>query len=224
MIEVSDTGKGIAKEDMDRIFEPFFTSKPQHMKSGSGLGLSILHGLVKDHKGYIALESTVGKGTTFRLYFPASEEAQKVESVTTKIDRDRMKGTERVLVVDDEELVLTTTSTALLRFGYDVAAVSSGREAVKLFDAAKKAGKESPFDIVIMDMIMEDLDGLGAYENIIKLYPGQKVIIVSGYASQGQSSAVKKLGVDWLAKPYEQKDLGVAVRNCLDRGAGNSGA
>jgi PAS domain S-box-containing protein len=216
VLEIGDTGVGIEQEALERVFEPFFTTRKQASRAGSGLGLAVVHGIVKNHGGTIDVKTEVGEGTTFRLYFPAVEAAQ----IRTGASADDVpRGTERILVVDDEPQQVMIARVALARQGYVVSEAANGHEAVARFAQANEAGRESPFDLVVLDMLMEEgFDGLTTYREIIKLYPGQKALIVSGYAGdEGAGEEARALGVDWLTKPYQAADIARAVRGRLDR-------
>lgn len=218
VVEVSDTGQGIEKEHMGRIFEPFFTKKERGDHSGTGLGLSVVHGIVKDHGAFINVVSEVGKGTTFALYLPLIDESSDVTQASEQ--KLGSRGSERVLIVDDEPVQRFLVKKGLKRLGYDISEADNGHQAVALFEKAKKAEDDTPFDLIVLDMIMEeDFDGLDTYEAILKLYPDQKAIIASGYAENARVKAAEKLGADWLAKPYEMNDLAGATRKKLDEKA-----
>ncbi len=221
-IEVTDTGCGMNDQTISRIFEPFFSMKAPSERSGSGLGLSVVRGLVKDHAGFLDVQSVPGNGTTFTVYLPSATVIE-VEAVT---DGDNLPGGhERILVVDDEPGQQFLAQRALKKLGYIATVVSSGEEAVALFAAAKRDGKPidgaqgrfEPFDLVMMDMIMKGMDGLAACKAILKLFPKQKMIIASGHAPDDMAAEVKALAIGWIAKPYLAVDLACVVRATLDR-------
>jgi two-component system, cell cycle sensor histidine kinase and response regulator CckA len=216
VLEISDSGAGIEQEALERLFEPFFTTRKKANQAGSGLGLSVVRGIVANHGGAIDVKTEVGKGTTFALYFPALEESPE-QAVTMEDAVPR--GTERILVVDDEPHQLFFSKKALERQGYSIAAAANGHEAVGLFEQAKKAGGDSPFDLVVLDMLMEiGFDGLTTYKEILRLYPEQKAMIASGYAGDEKAEdEARQLGADWLAKPYQTDEIARAVRKRLDR-------
>jgi len=178
------------------------------------LGLSVVHGVVKDHGGAIDVRSEPGQGTTFRLYFPLVEAVLKPsEEVLTTIPG----GTERLLVVDDSPVQRILAEKVLSNLGYKVTVVCSGREAVSLFEDSRSAGEDQPFDLMLMDMIMEeDFDGLAAYEAISALYPEIKTIVLTAYATSERVETLLDLDAYLLMKPYESKDLAEAVRAKLD--------
>jgi two-component system, cell cycle sensor histidine kinase and response regulator CckA len=220
VIEISDTGEGIDKEIFGRIFEPFYTRKKRSDRSGSGLGLSVVHGIVKDHHGFMDVKSDVGKGSVFALYLPlvAQSQEESGESGSAPV----IGGTERVLVVDDEPGQRFIACRSLKRLGYEVAEAEDGHQAVKLFEQRDEGGNlkpESPFDLIVLDMIMEEgFDGLDTYKAILKLYPNQKVIIASGHSEDGRAKDAVDLGAHWLAKPYQRDGIAGAVRKRLEMG------
>jgi CheY-like chemotaxis protein len=208
-IRICDTGIGIGASDLAKIFEPYY-SKKQMGKSGSGLGLAVVYGIVKDHKGFYDIISSLGKGTEFGLYFPVT---QLENSVDLKSGYD-LTGTETILVVDDMADQRQLASELLASFGYAVQTASGGREAIQHL-ATNHA------DLVMMDMIMEQgCDGLDAYREIMRIKPTQRVFIVSGFSATDRVSEMQKLGAgQYLRKPYTRDQLGRAVREELDRTA-----
>ena len=207
LLRVRDTGMGIDPEDMDKIFEPYF-SKKEMGTSGSGLGLSVVYGIIKDHKGYYDVFSTVEEGTEFVLYFPFCEEAAGKEPDTvTNVD-----GSETVLVVDDVEEQRVIASELLSSVGYKIETVQNGRDAVEYL-------KDNHVNIIVLDMIMEeDFDGLDTYREIIKLYPGQKAVIVSGFSPTDRVNEMQRLGAGpYVKKPYTLTTISKAIREELDK-------
>jgi len=207
---VSDTGIGISTDDMNRIFEPFYTKKVMG-RSGTGLGMAVVWGTVKDHKGYIDVQSTEGMGTTFTLYFPVTRE--KTRRAPDERDEIFYRGNgETILIVDDVREQREISAQMLERLGYTVTAVSSGEEAVAYM-------KDHSVDLVVLDMIMDPgIDGLETYRHILSLHPGQKAIIVSGFSETQRVKKLQKLGAgEYVKKPYLMEKLGTAVRNELDR-------
>ena len=216
VLSVADTGSGMSPETLGRIFEPFFTTKAPSERTGSGLGLSVVHGLVRDHKGYIDVESAPGAGTKFSIFFPAVEDTT-LSPPAGGPKAEVKKGDERILVVDDEPAQLTVVRMVLRKAGYKVTAVESGNEAMNLMDAAKQAGQPAPFDLAILDMRMHDTDGVTLLRKMLALYPGVKAIVSSGDAPDDWSDQAVKMGADWLGKPFMAADLVRAVRKRLDR-------
>jgi CheY-like chemotaxis protein len=209
-LSVSDDGCGIESHELGQVFEPFFTKKRAKETSGSGLGLAIVHGVVKEHDGFIDVASTPGVGTTISLYFPLVDGAERREQV-----RVVPRGNARILIVDDEPMLLRTGRRVLVRLGYQVEVMESGLRAHELFSRAAASG-QSPFDLVIMDMLLgESLDGLQVIEKIQRLFPAQKVIVVSGHAPSERAELAVKKGLTWLGKPYGMETLAQTVQQVL---------
>jgi len=204
---ISDTGTGIAPEDMVKIFDPFFTTKSSARKQHTGLGLSVVHAVMEDHSGFIDCESRVGGGTSFYLYFPTSRKAVELPK-SDKI----YGGNERVLVVDDDDLQQKVTCSIIEKLGYDVASVKSGEEAINMIMA-------EPYDLLILDMVMPDgIDGMETYQRALEINPNQKAVIVSGYSENERIEMALKLGAGtFLRKPLTIKSLAQATREVLDK-------
>ncbi|ADW16246.1 integral membrane sensor hybrid histidine kinase [Desulfobulbus propionicus DSM 2032] len=212
VLEVSDQGSGIRPEDLDKIFEPFYTSKKMG-KSGTGLGMAVVWGTVKDHQGYINCESQVGVGSTFTLFFPVTSHQSFQRQVrTTVLDACRGQG-EHILVVDDIVEQREIASSILRELGYQVTTVASGEEAVRLVARQR-------FDLVLLDMILgEGMDGLDTYQSILVHAPGQRAIITSGFSETERIAQALQLGVgQYIKKPYMIAKLGRAIREELTRG------
>ena len=210
MLSVSDDGCGIQPHELGQVFEPFFTKKRAKDTSGSGLGLAIVHGVVKEHEGFIDVTSTPGVGTTISLYLPLVDGLERREPVLAA-----PRGNARILIVDDETLLLRTGRRVLDRLGYQVETMDSGLRARELFSRAAASG-QSPFDLVIMDMLLgEPLDGLQVIEQIQLLFPAQKVIVVSGHAPTERVELAVKKGLTWLSKPYGMDTLAQTVQQVL---------
>ena len=214
-LSVSDDGVGIEPHELGQVFEPFFTKKRAKETSGSGLGLSIVHGVVKEHEGFIDVTSTPGVGTTICLYFPLVDGAERREPVLAA-----PRGNARILIVDDEPIQQRTGRRVLVRLGYEVETMDSGLRAYELFKRAAATG-QSPFDLVIMDMVLgEVLDGLQVIEHIQRLFPAQKVIVVSGHAPTERAELAVAKGLTWLVKPYGMETFAQTVQRVLtDAGA-----
>jgi PAS domain S-box-containing protein len=210
VLTVSDTGGGISRADIDKIFEPFYTKKKMG-RSGTGLGLAIVWGTVKDHRGYIDAESVPGEGSTFTLYFPATREDLPEELKKIPVDQYLGKG-ESLLVVDDVAEQRDVAMSLLTRLGYRVHAVSGGAEAVEYL-------KTHAADLVVLDMIMDPgMDGLETYQRILDFKPGQKAIIVSGFAETDRVQEALRLGAGgYVRKPYLKEKIGMAIRAALNR-------
>jgi signal transduction histidine kinase/ActR/RegA family two-component response regulator len=208
VLTVSDTGEGIPSGDLERIFEPFFTKKKMG-RSGTGLGMSVVWGTVKDHKGYVDIQSTKGKGTTFTLYFPVTrKEISKGEPLQIE---DYMGNGESILVVDDIKDQREIASQILMKLGYSVTTVSSGEEAVDYM-------KDNSVDLLVLDMIMSPgIDGLETYKRILSFHQNQRAIIASGFSATDRVKEVQKIGAGaYIKKPYTLEKIGMAVKTELD--------
>ncbi len=207
---ISDTGDGIPAEDLKRIFEPFYTKKAMG-RSGTGLGLAVVWGTVKDHQGYINVESTEGKGTTLTLYFPVTREEEESETLSVSAADFMGKG-ESILVVDDVKEQLELACLMLKKLNYSVTGVRSGEEAVEHL-------RHKRADLVVLDMIMDPgMDGLSTYAGILEIQPGQKAIIVSGFSETQRVAKAQALGAGtYVKKPYILEKLGTAVKKELER-------
>ena len=214
-LEVRDTGCGMDTKTIARIFEPFFSTKSPTERSGSGLGLSVVHGLVKDHAGFLDVKSEPGKGSTFTIFLPAAPSENEIPPETDLCHLP--EGTERILIVDDEPGQRFLTEMYLTKMGYIPTVVSTGDDAVALFETAGREGKAPPFDLVLTDMIMEGLDGLATCRAIRKLYPSQELVIMSGHVPDGYAPQIKELDAEWLNKPFTPIELARAIRLRLDR-------
>ncbi|MBA4397463.1 MAG: hypothetical protein C0394_08790 [Syntrophus sp. (in: bacteria)] len=206
---VADDGVGISEADAERIFEPFYTKKVMG-RSGTGLGMAVVWGTVKDHEGYIDVQSRQGEGATITVCFPATrQELSRTPSPT--IDAYMGRG-ESILVVDDLEEQREIASGMLKKLGYRVAVAASGEEAVAYV-------RQRPVDLLVVDMIMEPgMDGLDTYKSIIRDYPAQKAIIVSGYSESRRVREARKLGISaYVKKPYLLENIGLAVQEALKR-------
>ncbi len=209
-IKVSDSGIGMTPKDIENIFEPFYTKK-QMGRSGTGLGMSVVWGTVKDHGGYIDIQSKEGKGTTFTLYFPATREKLQTDSVGASIDEYKGNG-ESILVIDDVEEQREIATSILKKLGYSVASVSSGENAVEYV-------KNNSADLLVLDMIMDPgMDGLDTYRQIIEIHPRQKAIIASGFSKTERIKELQRIGAgQYIKKPYTLAKIGSAIKEELER-------
>ena len=209
-LNVSDNGIGIPPHDLERIFEPFYTKKVMG-KSGTGLGMAVVWGTVKDHKGYIDVKSTEGQGTAFTLYFPVIRQELPIDESILSL-KDIMGKGESILIVDDLKDQREIASELLLKLGYSVVSVSSGEEAIDYM-------KNNSADLLVMDMIMEPgIDGLDTYKKILEINPGQKAIITSGYSETERVKEAQRLGAtSYVKKPYLLEKIGKVVRAELDK-------
>ncbi len=213
VLSVADKGPGIDRRHLESIFEPFYTKKTLG-RSGTGLGLAVVWGTVKDHGGYIDVSSHDDAGTIFRIFFPVTNDPLLPKTRAVSIESCRSKG-ETILVVDDIEEQRELAKTILSRLGYTVYTADGGREAVEYCQANRP-------DLVILDMIMEPgMDGLETYRQIITHQPGLKAIITSGFSETDRVSQAMSSGVGaFVRKPYLAATLGQAVRRELDRDPG----
>ncbi|MEO6775311.1 MAG: response regulator [Kofleriaceae bacterium] len=211
VLKVSDTGTGIAKEDLSRIFEPFFTKKKLG-RSGTGLGMTLIGSAVKEHRGFLDLSTAEGEGTTFELYFPATREEVMAAEPPARLEDCR--GTERVLIVDDVFEQRRVATNMLRKLGYDVHAVDSG-------EAALSHLQTSSADILVLDMIMEPgIDGCETYRRILTQCPGQRAIIATGFSSSERVEEALRLGAgEYIQKPYTLERLARALRRELTKPA-----
>ncbi len=209
-LSVSDTGVGMSKEEAERIFEPFYTRKKMG-RSGTGLGMAVVWGTVKDHDGYIDMLSLKGEGTVFTLYLPVTREKFQAGEIGMPLDRYTGNG-ESVLVVDDVEEQREIATAILRMLGYSVSSVASGEEACEHM-------KSHSADLLVLDMIMEPgIDGLDTYKKIIEDHPGQKAIIASGFSRTQRVNELQSLGAgQYVKKPYTLEKIGLAVREELGK-------
>jgi PAS domain S-box-containing protein len=205
VLTVSDTGIGIHPDEISKIFEPFYTKKVMG-RSGTGLGMAVVWGTVKDHKGYIHVESGMGSGTIFKLYFPVTRK-QHAQHQYDKKTVDYQGNGESILVVDDAQQQREIASKILSQLGYSVKTVESGEEAVEFL-------KKDTVDLIVLDMIMPPgIDGLETYARIIELHPMQKAIIASGYSETDRVKKAQQLGAGkYVKKPYTVQKIGLAVK------------
>ncbi len=210
VLRVEDKGMGIAPEDLNRIFEPFYTKKVMG-RSGTGLGMAVVWGTVQDHNGYINIKSRIKEGTIFELYFPVTRERSRKFTKEVSIDSYMGSG-ETVLVIDDVEEQRTIASALLSQLNYQVLTAQSGEAAIEFL-------KESSVDILVLDMIMDPgIDGMETYARIIERHPGQKAIIASGYAENKRVKETQGLGAGaYIRKPYTLEKIGMAVKAELKR-------
>jgi len=206
-ITVSDTGHGIEPEIVDRIFDPFFTTK--EVGKGSGMGLSVVHGIVKSYKGAISIESELGKGTTLSIFFPVTEEEAVIEPKTFE---EIPTGNERILFIDDEELMVNMAKQILERLGYQVETKMNPVEALELFRS-----NPDQFDLVITDMAMPQMDGDKLANEILNIRTEMPIILCTGFSEKVSEENAKELGIKAFAmKPLVKRDLAVVVRKVLD--------
>ena len=208
LLSITDSGMGISHEDMERVFEPFFTKKVLGC-SGTGLGMAVVWGVVKDHKGFIDVKSTLGAGTTFRLFLPASHQALPERVASPSFDAIQGQG-QSVLVVDDVEVQRIIACGILRKLGYAATAVASGEEALSCL-------QDRAVDLLVIDMIMEPgMNGLDTFKAVRKIWPHQKAIIASGFAETDDVTAAMQLGLSaYVLKPYSIEQFAQAIKEAL---------
>ncbi len=209
-LTISDNGTGISSRDVEKIFEPFYTKKVMG-RSGSGLGMAVVWGTVKDHKGYIDVVSHHHRGTVFTLYFPVTRKQIGKEDIPLSI-QDYMGNKETILVIDDVEDQREIATSILERLNYTVTSVSTGEEAVRYV-------KTHEVDLLVLDMIMDPgIDGLETYRRIIAFNPGQKAIIASGFSETDRVREAQRIGAGtYVKKPYTLQKIGLAVKSELEK-------
>ncbi len=206
-ITVTDTGIGMDEETMARIFDPFFTTKEKGR--GTGLGLASAYGIIKNHGGFIHVESEKGHGTSFMIYLPASD---KVVENDHKSEDELQTGSETVLLIDDEEMILDVGSNMLEGLGYKVMMATGGKQGLKVYEQNKDA-----IDIVIIDMIMPEIGGRETFDTMLKINPSVKVILSSGYSLDGQAKEIMQGGCKgFIQKPFTTVELSNKIRMILD--------
>ena len=212
-LKVSDTGCGIAADNLAKIFEPFFTTK--EVGKGTGLGLSTVYGIVKQTDGFIFAESEVGLGTSFVIYLPVHEAAAAdgVESHAAPMRVDgpakELWGTGTILLVEDEAMVRAVAERALTRQGYRVLTANNGEEALELLDSDER------FDLLITDVIMPAMDGPTLVAHARALFPEMKIVFMSGYAEEQVRSSIELEDVAFLPKPFSVRQIGQAAHDAL---------
>ncbi|MDH3838200.1 MAG: PAS domain S-box protein, partial [Desulfobacteraceae bacterium] len=212
-ISVTDTGAGIDETIQHRIFDPFFTTK--EMSRGTGLGLASAYGIIKSHGGFINVYSREGDGTTFNIFLPASEKKILKE---TMLQKEIIKGTETVLLVDDEEMIIDVGRDVLEKLGYEVLIAKSGKEAIEIYRMNQKK-----IDMVILDMVMPEMGGGDTYDKLRDVNPNIKVLLSSGYSIDGQASKILSRGCDgFIQKPFDIKTLSLEIRTTLGQQFKNS--
>ena len=207
-LTVTDTGSGMDEETKKRIFEPFFTTK--EMGHGTGLGLASAYGIVKNHGGYIDVDSQKGVGTTFRIYLPASD--KPCEPLDRERNRNNItQGNETILLVDDERMILEVGRQLLEAMGYEVITAKDGKEAVQIYES-----KQENIDLLILDIIMPEMNGGDVFDKMKQINPDVKVLLSSGYSVEGQAAQILARGCDgFIQKPFQMGQLSQSIRQIL---------
>lgn len=210
LVEVEDAGTGMSQEVMEKIFEPFFSTK--EMGKGTGLGLSMVYGIIKQTGGFIYPESEMGRGTSFRIFLPRHIPAEgevRVKQVAAAV-KD-LTGNERILIVEDEESVRAFSARALAVTGYEVFEAGSGEEALEVLEEI-----DGELDLMISDVVMPEMDGPSLLVEVRKKYPDLKVIFVSGYAEESvRQGLADDRSVEFLPKPYSLDQINSKVKDVL---------
>jgi two-component system cell cycle sensor histidine kinase/response regulator CckA len=207
-ISVSDTGHGISEAIIDRIFDPFFTTKPAG--EGTGLGLSVVYGIVRDHGGSIEVQSAPGKGSTFHVYLPAIDSSSLPIEY---LDEELPQGRERILFVDDEDSIMLLGKRMLQSLGYEVTAKSNSVEALDAFRF-----QPEKFDLVVTDMTMPNMTGLSLSKEILQIRPNLPIILCTGYSELVNENTFKQYGIkSFIMKPFSRKDIAKIIRQALDQ-------
>jgi len=210
-ISVSDTGKGMDADTIKRIFEPFFTTK--EVGKGTGLGLAIVYGVIKQHNGFMDVQSEPAGGTTFRIYLPQFRGEKIDDEVKEDISEYPLMGRETILVEEDDPSIRELAEMILGKLGYEVILAHDGMDAIEKFKA-----NSDKVDIIIMDMIMPKKSGREAYQDIRRLKPSVKVLFISGYSPDLlQNKGVLETGEEVIIKPVRPMELARRVREILDR-------
>lgn len=208
-ISVSDTGTGMDAAVMERIFEPFFTTK--RPDKGTGMGLASAYGIIKNHGGYITVDSEIGKGSKFSIFLPASDQAKPVAENPCR-EEQLLKGHETILIVDDELSNVIPTKELLEILGYRIIAVGSGQEALTIY-----ADQWESIDLVILDMIMPGISGGKTFDALMEINPAVKVILSSGYSVDGDAQTIMNRGCKgFIQKPFRILDLSRKIREVLE--------
>ncbi len=208
LISITDTGTGMDEQTRKRIFEPFFTTKSPGQ--GTGLGLASAYGIIKNHDGFIAVQSELGKGTTFKIYLPASEKKIVVEDAPAASRLARGSGT-TILLVDDEQDIIEVTRELLENKGFNVLAAGSGQEAIALYKEKKDA-----IDLIILDMIMPGLGGSRTYDQLFAIDPEVRILLASGYSIDGEAQRIMDKGCKgFIQKPFRISELVRKIREII---------
>jgi PAS domain S-box-containing protein len=207
-ISISDDGEGMPQEVQERIFEPFFTTKEPG--KGTGLGLAVVYGIIKNHHGHITVYSAPGRGTEFKIFIPTSNDEENAKNEIEPLDIPLIGGTETILIIDDEEAIKAIGKEILERHGYNVIDVDRGEEGLKIY-------KKNKIDLVLLDLIMPGMSGTRVLKELMKIDPNAKVIVASGYSANGPiRDALGEGAKQFIDKPYTLRQLVTTIRDVLD--------
>lgn len=209
-LEVSDTGIGMDQQTMERIFDPYFTTKKE--SEGTGMGLAVVHGIIMNHDGYIKVSSEPEAGSTFTVFLPSL--TIETDTLPEKLEEKDVipRGSERILIVDDEKVIVMLEKKILEDLGYRVTAFINSEEALELFQK-----QPEDFDLIITDMAMPHLSGIGLALKALKCQPAIPIILCTGFSEMYDEKKVKSLGIrHYIMKPVLRKELGQGVRMVLD--------
>jgi len=211
-IIVRDEGEGIPEEDLDKVFDPYFTTK----QKGNGLGLATAYSIVKSHNGYLDIDSDLGNGTTFTIYLPASKKEEILEEKNSEIIIEKEFHTAKILIMDDDVTICKLLSLMAKKLGYEYDTAIDGEQAISKYVTAKE--NRVPFDIIIMDLtIPGGMGGKEAVKEILDINKNAKVIVSSGYTSGSVLAEYKSFGfVDMIDKPYTMTKLKVVLDRVLN--------
>jgi CheY-like chemotaxis protein len=194
---------------MQRIFEPFFTTK--EAGKGTGLGLAVVNGIVKNHNGFIYCESEPDKGTTFKIVFPASTSGIPIQKIEEQLQQS-LYGTETILYVDDEKSILETAKETLSFYGYKVTTAMSGEQALEIYSSQREN-----IQLIILDLIMPGKGGKKCLIDLLTINNDAQVLMTSGYSSSQQTEDLTKAGAaGFINKPYKPDELLLSIRRILD--------
>ena len=208
VLKVSDTGTGMELDVQEQIFDPFFTTKREG--EGTGLGLSVTYGIVKDHNGFVAVESKPGKGSAFTIYLPRID---KSELFREKDGPSPAGGRERILFIDDEDMLVELNKQRLAKLGYDVTVTTNSFEALRIFQETPNA-----FDLIITDQTMPNMTGIDLATEMFKIRPDARIILCTGHSDKVSPDVANKAGIKlFLMKPIDRREMANAVRKVLDQ-------
>ncbi len=216
LLAVSDTGCGMSRDVLDKIFEPFFTTKGMH--KGTGLGLAMVYGIVKQHDGFISVYSEEGQGTTFRLYLPRCDAPTGLDAARASSGQALRKGSEAILLIEDEETVRELCHTILVQLGYNVLVASNGKEALRVANL-----HHGPLNLLLTDVVMPEMNGPEIALQLQQRFPELKVLFMSGYTENAiVHHGVLEKNINFVHKPITPQTLALAVRKALDGARSNA--